>query len=114
MPLTTSYPECTARRRARLHSGHSRPASRRSLAALLLLLLLPALAEAGPFRLISGTVDGGGEHSQGTRFAVEGTVGQPDAGLAEGARFSVDGGFWPTTTRNSALPDSLFTNSFED
>lgn len=112
MSLPTSYPECTAHCQARLHSGHSRPASRRSLAVLL--LLLATLAEAGPFRLVSGTVDAGGAHSQGSRFAVEGTVGQPDAGLAQGARFSVDGGFWPTTATSAAPTDSIFRNSFED
>lgn len=113
MPLPSSYPECTDHRQARLHPAHSRPASRRSLAVLL--LLLATLAEAGPFKLVSGTVDAGGAHSQGARFAVEGTVGQPDAGLAQGARFSVEGGFWPTTTTTSAAPtDSIFRNAFED
>jgi hypothetical protein len=74
---------------------------------------LATIAEAAPFRLVSGTADGGGQHSQGTRFTVEGTVGQPDAGLAQGPRFRVDGGFWPTAA-TAAPTDSIFRNSFED
>lgn len=104
MPLETLHPaQAPTGRRRRL---------RRTLP--LLLMALVAVAEAAPFRLISGTVDGGGAHSQGTRFAVEGTVGQPDADVAQGARFRVDGGFWPTAAANTAPTDSLFRNSFED
>ncbi|MGE4070304.1 MAG: hypothetical protein AB7E72_03950 [Lysobacterales bacterium] len=80
----------------------------------LLLLLLATLAEAAPFRLISGTLDGGGSHSQGARFSAEGTVGQPDAGLAQGSRFRVESGFWPAATATTAPSDSIFRNSFED
>jgi len=79
----------------------------------LLLLALVVAADAAPFRLISGTVDSGGAHSQGARFAVEGTVGQPDADVAQGTRFRVDGGFWPTAAA-STTTDSLFRDSFED
>lgn len=79
-----------------------------------MLLLAATFADAAPFRLISGTVDGGGEHSQGTRFAVEGTVGQPDAGRAQGARFRIDGGFWPTASTSTPPTDSIFSHSFED
>ena len=88
---------------------------RRSLRRALPLLLLALIvsADAAPFRLISGTVDSGGTHSQGAHFAVEGTVGQPDADVAQGTRFRVDGGFWPTAAA-STTTDSLFRDSFED
>lgn len=86
---------------------------RRRWALPLALVALASMAEAAPFRLVSGTADGGGEHSQGSRFTVEGTVGQPDAGLSQGPRFRVDGGFWPTAA-DSAATDSIFRNSFED
>lgn len=76
-----------------------------------LLLLLATLTEAAPFRLTSSTVDSGGEHSQGARFVVEGTVGQAAVETSRGARFQVDGGFWPTATTQS---DIFFHNSFED
>lgn len=110
MPLDPRSPDRTVPSRER-----RAPRARRLRTAVpLLLLALAALAEAAPFRLVSGTVDGGGAHSQGTRFTIEGTTGQPDAGLAQGARFRVDGGFWPTATAGAAPVDSLFRNSFED
>jgi hypothetical protein len=40
------------------------------------------------------TVDGGGGTSSGGQFTVSGTIGQPDAGLLAGGRFSLAGGFW--------------------
>lgn len=93
----------------------SAPRLGRSALALATLLAFPAvLAAGGPrFSLTSDTVDGGGSHSQGARFALEGTVGQPDTGLAVGQRFAVEGGFW---TGANALPlqDSIFQDSFED
>jgi hypothetical protein len=86
---------------------------RRVAAVLLLVVALSGLAAAGPLKLVSGTVDGGGGHSQGARFALEGTIGQPDAGRAEGSRFVIDSGFW---SADPALPasNSIFRDSFED
>jgi hypothetical protein len=41
------------------------------------------------------TVDGGGGTSAGATFALEGTIGQPDAGpMMSGAAFELTGGFW--------------------
>lgn len=80
----------------------------------LLLALLASSVHAAPFRLTSGTADGGGAHSQGTRFTVEGTAGQPDAGWLQGQRFTVEGGFWPTHTAATSRGDAIFGNSFED
>jgi hypothetical protein len=78
----------------------------------LALALLATLAEAAPFRLISGTTDGGGSHAQSAQYTLEGTIGQPDAGHAQGTRFRVEGGFWPAATTTPS--DSIFQNSFED
>ncbi len=79
---------------------------------LALSLICPA-TPAAPFRLTSGTADVGGGHSQGQRFALEGTSGQPDAGWLQGQRFTLQGGFWPTAA-DASTSDTLFRNSFED
>ncbi len=47
----------------------------------------------GDFDLNWYTVDGGGGTSTGERFAVAGTIGQPDAGVMAGGDFSLSGGF---------------------
>lgn len=64
-----------------------------SLVAVLLAVSLPALAD---FAIGWHTMDAGGGKSHGERFAVSGTIGQPDAGgLMTGGRFAATGGFWP-------------------
>ena len=40
------------------------------------------------------TFDGGGGQSQGARFTVSGTIGQPDAGYASDGAYAAHGGFW--------------------
>jgi hypothetical protein len=75
--------------------------------------LICSATQAAPFRLISSTADAGGSHSQGTRFAVEGTGGQPDTGRLQGQRFTLQGGFWPTAA-DAPNSDTLFRDSFED
>ncbi len=45
------------------------------------------------FNLSWHTVDGGGMQSTGERFALSGTIGQPDAGALTGGRFTLTGGF---------------------
>ncbi len=47
----------------------------------------------GDFDLSWYTIDGGGGESTGARFAVAGTIGQPDAGVMAGGDFSLSGGF---------------------
>jgi hypothetical protein len=87
---------------------------RRMLARRLAMLAGVAMtaASAGPFRLVEDTADGGGEHSQGVRFAVEGSIGQPDTTTLQGPRFEISGGFWrPASTPAS---DTLFHNGFEN
>jgi hypothetical protein len=45
------------------------------------------------------TVDGGGGLSTGSRFTIQGTIGQPDAGQPIlGGGYSVRGGFWGAST----------------
>lgn len=94
-------------------SPQRRPRGPRSVRWLALAALgIAAIAQADPFELIEGTSDGGGEYSQGTRFALEGSIGQPDAGTLTGTRFAIDGGFW----RPAIAPqnDTIFSNSFEE
>ncbi len=40
------------------------------------------------------TIDGGGGFSSGGDFELEGTIGQPDAGILTGGDFELSGGFW--------------------
>jgi len=66
-------------------------------AGLLLLAVLPALAQSGGgYDLTWNTVDGGGAtFSTGGGYTLGGTAGQPDAGLMEGGAYTLAGGFWP-------------------
>ena len=48
----------------------------------------------GDFDLSWYSIDGGGCESTGARFAVAGTIGQPDAGAMAGGDFELTGGFW--------------------
>jgi len=98
----------------RLRKPVFRPAFR-ALSAGLALIALATSSLASPYRLIEGSADGGGGHSQGSRFAVEGTIGQSDAGDLAGQRFALEGGFWrPASPDAPNLPDSIFSTSFED
>lgn len=54
---------------------------------------LSVLAQ-GAFDLSWYTVDGGGGRSKGGPFALDGTIGQPDAGVHAGGDFALIGGFW--------------------
>lgn len=55
-----------------------------------------ALAPAGSenYDLSWHTVDGGGGMSSAAALAVEGTIGQHDAGIMNGGAFELVGGFW--------------------
>lgn len=52
----------------------------------------------------------GGGHSSSAHYTVDGTIGQPAAGLASSAHFRLGGGFWyvlgipQVTTRSVYLP----------
>lgn len=53
-------------------------------------------AGSGTFDLSWHTIDGGGGESSGQTFALQGTIGQVDAGTTmSGTTFALTGGFWP-------------------
>ena len=54
-----------------------------------------ASAQTGDgYDLTWSTIDGGGGRSTGGTFTLEGTIGQPDAGLMTGGDYTLAGGFW--------------------
>jgi hypothetical protein len=73
-----------------------------ALAGALCLLALPAplRADSSPgatsaYTLDWWTVDGGGRSGPaGAGYTLEGTIGQPDAGLWQGGAYTLAGGFW--------------------
>jgi hypothetical protein len=87
----------------RLHKNRLRIAlSLVSLVAILAIALLAAqpggartLADGLAYTLDWWTVDGGGTtHNAGGEYTLDGTVGQPDAGLLAGGNYTLGGGFW--------------------
>jgi hypothetical protein len=48
----------------------------------------------GGYELTYWTVDGGGAESSGGAYTLGGTIGQPDAGLLTGVRYTLGGGLW--------------------
>ena len=45
-------------------------------------------------KITSFTIDGGGGNSTGGNFNLNGTIGQPDAGISSGETYTLQGGFW--------------------
>jgi hypothetical protein len=68
----------------------------RKLAVAAVLISLTASVAAQQYDVYWRTVDSGGGNSSsiGARYVVDGTIGQPDAGVMSGGPFSVTGGFW--------------------
>jgi len=67
------------------------------LSCVVLLAAVPVLAQSiAAYDLSWSTVDGGGgaSLSTGASYLLEGTSGQPDAGLMTGGTYSLGGGFW--------------------
>jgi hypothetical protein len=62
----------------------------------LLLVTSMALAQAGgTYDLTWNTIDGGGHtSSSGGTYVLDGTIGQPDAGVMNGGTYVLGGGFW--------------------
>ena len=58
------------------------------------LAVVPAVASAQEFGIDISTIDSGGGKSEGGRFKVEGTIGQPETGTAHGGLYTFAGGFW--------------------
>jgi hypothetical protein len=49
----------------------------------------------GGYDLAWSTIDGGGAtFSTGGSFSLDGTIGQPDAGVLSGGSYTLNGGFW--------------------
>jgi hypothetical protein len=73
----------------------------------LLLLMATGLTLAQPtadYSLDWWTVDGGGGALSGAAYALEGTVGQPDAGPLAGGDYDLSGGFWTPVKYALYLP----------
>lgn len=61
-------------------------------------------------------IAGGGGRSSGGVFAIQGTIGQPDADPLQpssGGVFAITGGFWPGIEPPAPLGDPVFANGFE-
>ncbi len=63
-------------------------------AVILFMFLMLAPAASAGFEMTRHTMDGGGGMSSGAALALHGTIGQPDAGLCQGASLTLRGGFW--------------------
>lgn len=78
--------------------AHADPQASRWLPALLLSLLVAATcarsAAGQALNLSWRTLDAGGGVSAAGVTALQGTVGQPDAGILAGGTYAVVGGFW--------------------
>ena len=75
--------------------NHRRPTtSQGALIAAFAVFALSSAATAQPFDLTWHSIDGGGGFSAGGDFELEGTLGQPDAGILTGGNFELSGGFW--------------------
>ena len=100
----------------------------RILIRLLLLLMVAAALAWGGRRFVSAgsgaydlswhSVDGGGGKSTNGGYAVQGSIGQPDAGLTmSGGSYGLRGGFWagggitPTPTSTSTPSPTLTSTS---
>ena len=60
----------------------------------LTLLLAASTLYAQDFSVDWFTIDGGGGASTGGNYALNGSIGQPDAGTVSGGSFTLQGGFW--------------------
>lgn len=67
------------------------------------------LAQTGGFQLPWYRVAGGGGTSDdGGRYALSGTIGQPEAGvLMEGSSFRLSGGYWGGSS-SDRVPNELY------
>lgn len=62
---------------------------------LVLLTVSISLASGGNnYTLTWWTADGGGSVSTGGNYALQGTVGQPDAGEMVNGRYTLQSGYW--------------------
>jgi hypothetical protein len=66
----------------------------KTLIQIVLILTFATIAARAQYTIESSAINGGGGKSQGGRFTVEGTIGQPVVGISNGGRYQIDGGFW--------------------
>jgi hypothetical protein len=67
-----------------------------TLAAILLVAgaLLGGARAAGELAIDWSSMDSGGSRSSGGAYVIDGTIGQADASVLSGSRFTVAGGYW--------------------
>ncbi len=88
-----------------------------ALAGALLLALSPQFAPAqsasASFQVPRQTLDGGAARTASASYAVDASIGQPDAGAPmASASFALRGGFHRAAA-TGPLPDGVFTDGFE-
>ncbi|HNO77964.1 MAG TPA: hypothetical protein PKN33_07870 [Phycisphaerae bacterium] len=66
----------------------------RLVMVMLTTLSMVTAAPAADFEMTWHTIDGGGGTSVAGPFTLQGTVGQPDAGVVANGAFELRGGFW--------------------
>jgi hypothetical protein len=69
------------------------------------------------YRIDDSTADSGGDKSEGGRFKVEGTIGQPESGTSTGGSYTFEGGFWHggvQVVQVAGLPQSTITKQGKD
>src|SRR5438309_765524 len=76
-----------------MNPTHFRRGSPVRLLVALAFFLIAVRARA-QFAIDWHTIDGGSGISTGGVYAVNGTIGQPDAGKMTGGNFTLEGGFW--------------------
>ena len=61
-------------------------------------------ATAQNYDLTWFTIGGGGGSSSGGSYSLDGTIGQPDAGMLSGGDYTLEGGFWNHAANWSGEP----------
>jgi hypothetical protein len=64
------------------------------LTFLLLTVVSTGYAYLADYSLPWWTVDAGGGTSNSAQYVLNGTIGQPDAGMLSGGEYTLAGGFW--------------------
>ena len=83
------------------------------LAAALWSTLAPAQSSSASYLLPRQSIDGGKARAGSASYAVEGTIGQPDAASSmTSASYELRGGFH-LAAASGQLPEPLFANGFE-
>jgi len=88
----------------------------------LLIAFVVLAQDGGGYDLSWWTVDGGGGHAGAGspgQYALDATIGQPDAGVWQGGGYTLVGGFWGSSAEQpinmpptlSGLPDQLFDHT---